>query len=234
MLMTSRFVLHIGLEKTGTTSIQYFLQTHEQRFIKHGFLYPRAGRISGGHHNLAFALGFSTLKADPRILGDLREEIGGWQSQVILSSENFSINAGKGPISSLRALLEPLADQIMILVYYRPQHEWLQSVYIERKRWGLKQDFHSFCRDIVPIYEALPDIWRDFFPTAKLVIRQYSRRHNVINDFTSLIGLPKFEYDESKWFLHSTPIKKYKDEFGEPSESDEKTDGGDWGWQSVR
>jgi hypothetical protein len=236
--MASRIVVHIGLEKTGTTSIQRYLEIHALKLMKEGFLYPRAGRVGGGHHNLAFALGFSTLEADTHILDDLKVEIRRWPHQVILSSENFSImgrkGGGKDSISALRILLEPLAEQIMVLIYYRPRQEWLRSLYIERKRWGLKQEFSAFCRDIVPVYEALPDVWRDAFPAATLVVRRYDRNHNVISDFTDLLGLPRFEQDKPHLRLHETPMETYKDEFGEHPEPDGNTGADDWGWESVR
>lgn len=50
-----KIYLHIGTHKTGTKSIQWFLQEHEEQLAREGFLIPRAGTTTqiAGHHRLA-------------------------------------------------------------------------------------------------------------------------------------------------------------------------------------
>jgi len=54
--MTRRVVLHAGLHKTGTTSLQSFLFGAGEALRRNGFIYPRAGAfewLGGGQHNIA-------------------------------------------------------------------------------------------------------------------------------------------------------------------------------------
>jgi len=49
--------IHIGLHKTGTTSIQNFLTLNENILSKKGYLYPATGRKGQAQHLLAQAMG---------------------------------------------------------------------------------------------------------------------------------------------------------------------------------
>jgi hypothetical protein len=44
--------IHVGPHKTGTTSIQWFLQENRGALLKHGYFVPESGNIHGGHHPL--------------------------------------------------------------------------------------------------------------------------------------------------------------------------------------
>ena len=50
--------IHIGINKTGSTSIQRFLCDNRQQLKTEGYLYPQTGRSKHAHHELASALGF--------------------------------------------------------------------------------------------------------------------------------------------------------------------------------
>jgi hypothetical protein len=42
--------IHVGPHKTGTTSIQWFLQENRAELLKHGYFVPESGNVHGGHH----------------------------------------------------------------------------------------------------------------------------------------------------------------------------------------
>src|SRR5919106_1288933 len=49
--MTKRICyIHVGPHKTGTTSIQRFLQENRTELLKHGYFVPESGNVNGGHH----------------------------------------------------------------------------------------------------------------------------------------------------------------------------------------
>lgn len=187
--MADEVVLHVGLEKTGTTSIQYWLSRQREELRERGFCYPDSGMVECGHHDLAFAAGFSTLEADVRVFDELRRELASWDGAVLLSSENFSIGGTQVKIANLRELLGRLGRRIRVLIYYRAQGEWLRSVYIERMRWGLRQPFDEFCRVIVPTYEELPALWQCVFGMEQVCVRTVHSGCNVIPDYAMVVGL---------------------------------------------
>jgi hypothetical protein len=225
--MATRVVIHIGLEKTGTTSIQHFLATNAALLHEHGWLYPLAGRINSGHHAVAFALGFSTIRHDHHVLTDLARELQAWPGAAVLSSENFSINVTDLNVRKLRAALAGVTPQVQIVVYYRAKNEWLQSLYLERKRWGLNKDFHAFAQATVAEYERLPELWRAEFGDA-LIIRRFEKKNDVVTDFTNLLGLSGSLPQEQEIRLHQTPRDKLEQLSAETALGD---DG--WGWSVL-
>ena len=61
-----RIFLHIGLHKTGSTTIQAFLKKNQSILLEHGYFFPQTGlrnEYYGGHHNLAWLL-MNLEKAD--------------------------------------------------------------------------------------------------------------------------------------------------------------------------
>src|SRR5437764_216315 len=45
--------IHVGPHKTGTTSIQWFLQENRAQFLEHGYFVPKSETKRGAHHALA-------------------------------------------------------------------------------------------------------------------------------------------------------------------------------------
>jgi len=48
--------IHVGPHKTGTTSIQWFLQENGVELLKHGYFVPESETKRGAHHALAEGL----------------------------------------------------------------------------------------------------------------------------------------------------------------------------------
>ena len=55
-------ILHIGMPKTGTTTIQHFLRINYDILLQGGVLYPQSGRTYEAHHQ--FAAAFHDFKID--------------------------------------------------------------------------------------------------------------------------------------------------------------------------
>ena len=56
--------LHLGKPKTGTTTIQKYLSANAKVLLAEEYLYPFAGRVLAGHHDIYFDLAKS-----PRYIG---------------------------------------------------------------------------------------------------------------------------------------------------------------------
>jgi hypothetical protein len=48
--------IHVGPHKTGTTSIQWFLQENREELLKHGYFVPESESKRGAHHALVESL----------------------------------------------------------------------------------------------------------------------------------------------------------------------------------
>jgi hypothetical protein len=142
--------VHIGLHKTGSTSIQKMLAAEESRLRECGIVYPKTGRNGpeGAHHLLAWELnrkpGFDGSTHFNALADEL--ESAKWPDRVILSSENFSAHIDRPRLMArLRRKIERLGYRLRIIAYVRPQEAALQSLYTQKlKALKLSHDFETF------------------------------------------------------------------------------------------
>lgn len=147
-----RAVLHIGTEKTGTTSIQRSLAENRQALATQGVYVPFSGTISDGD---ASHVGFTAaalregpaaegllglLHTRPRLCGkayadDLIARVGDElrsldraPEMLLLSNEHVHSRLFEASeVSALHGILAALAEEIHVLLYIRPQHDIAQS-----------------------------------------------------------------------------------------------------------
>ncbi|HVA26744.1 MAG TPA: hypothetical protein VNF68_01085 [Candidatus Baltobacteraceae bacterium] len=144
-------IIHVGTHKTGTTSLQLFLDANEDALRKGGLYLPRAGRpqeMAWGNHRLAWELLVNGESEDLRaLLAELREV-----SPVcaMLTAEDLSLLWARP--DALVALAEGLASvgyAPKILMYLRPQAAYAESMYVERIKQG----------HLRPVAEYLEEVW---------------------------------------------------------------------------
>src|ERR1700744_5933867 len=86
-----RYVLHIGTNKTGTSTLQHYLGTNRDMLKSQGIWYPTIGKFRYAHHDLADAIKhggeFGQYGIDPEILNP--QNISSDISTIVISSEAF-------------------------------------------------------------------------------------------------------------------------------------------------
>jgi hypothetical protein len=167
-------LLHIGSEKTGTTSIQHWAAANRGPLAERGILHPAApgeredGRPRPNHVGLALAvserarrpdlLGMLGL-ADPaaaaayaaRMERRLAEEIAAAGcGTLLLSNEHLSSRLrDEAEVAALRALVERAAGAVAewrIVLYHRRQDEMIQSIHAMRVLYGATEPFRLAAR----------------------------------------------------------------------------------------
>lgn len=152
-------VIHIGTEKTGTTSLQKFFSINTDLLSEGGIWYPDSERLDychrHGHFPLAAALfdecpDFVTpnkhFKAEPLYAQLLRDFEARDETALLLSAEHFSSRCSQpAMIARLRSLLQDY--HVRILVYVRPQHELLLSAYSTFLKSGGKKTLEEVSRE---------------------------------------------------------------------------------------
>ena len=136
-----RAILHVGTEKTGSTSIQAFLAGNIPLLAKHGIAYlpccglPASQRlvaaalVAGEQDHLAASLGLPaaelSLERKSRFRARLATELAGLPARihtVLFSSEHLhSRLIDQGSVQRLHDLVAPLVDEVAVLVYLRRQ-----------------------------------------------------------------------------------------------------------------
>ena len=196
--MPRHLVLHIGLPKTGTTSIQRVLITKRDDLREQGYFYPRVKeggvpqflhKVERGGRAVQF---WRELKAE---IDDLPQDV----STVILSNEQCSVAFRDTKlIGSLHDRLADRFTSIRVAVYLRRQDLHAASVFAQRLRTGRQvapPDLASFAAEMAPFhdYEALLSRWAEVFGEAAMMPRIYARDclpgGDVVRDFLELCGL---------------------------------------------
>lgn len=134
MSQNIQLFLHIGMNKTGSTSLQYWLNSHYDQLLQQRILYPRAIMEGDAHYTLTDAFRvdgkFSNeqIKALTRIRKLLQLEMQGLGIQkLILSSEGLI--CVREP-RHIKAYFSQLGFQdIKVVVHLRRHDHWWRSMF---------------------------------------------------------------------------------------------------------
>ena len=196
-------VLHIGMNKTGTTALQSYLLSVSSELAKHGIVYPRTGLMGAAHYGVSASLGFCNAGAPSewkaplkKLRQGLESEINSHTQQVILSSEDFLLNK---PFEPLKDFLQ--GYPVKVIVYLRRHDYWWLSGYAQAVKmkylppWPRgPYGFINFQRKKNPRYgdyRYLVDRWANAFGAENIIVRPYEKEQNqptLACDFLSALG----------------------------------------------
>lgn len=213
-----RIFLHIGLEKTGTTSIQRFLQKNRDALRAKDYLYPRNLAPGGGgsqHAVVAYAQNDDKIDdtrmhweaTDPQSIKRFRNRLDNnfiprlveaKCNNIIISSEHLSSRLKtREELERLRELLGPIASDIHVYVYLRRQDDFFLSSYSTYVKSGDSRRFDQVAQPQSETsrydYLMLLDLWADVFGEDKIFANLFDRRYlhdgDVVSDFLTKIGI---------------------------------------------
>ncbi|NQY74744.1 MAG: hypothetical protein HRT90_08285 [Candidatus Margulisbacteria bacterium] len=203
-----KVILHIGSEKTGSTSIQMLLRKSQKLLLSNGILYPST--LSHDLHHAIFCSCF-TAEADllqynlgrDRIQVLLERDKGylcafekllleTHAHTVILSYEGFW-RLTEDSLNEVRAFLENYCDEIKIVFYARPPLAYAKSAMSQRVKMGRRVGEND---DLFFVnYQDILDKFGQVFGKSQIDVRLFSKETlpagNVVLDFLSLLNLPK-------------------------------------------
>jgi hypothetical protein len=138
--MSLDFIIHVGSPKTGTSSLQFFLNKNASLLKLLGFYYPMhdydPNGISGGHHLFAKSILDNDLSKSLEILSLYKKESKG--KTVLLSSESLY-----GCYRNLSKVLS--IYKVRIVIFTRNPIDYLVSNYCQVvKRHGFTDSFEVY------------------------------------------------------------------------------------------
>lgn len=208
--MIARCWLHIGTEKTGSTSIQTFLAENRAALRVRGWLYPRTTGIRAHHDLVAYSLDderdddtrratggrqFSLDVFRRLLLESLENEItASGASTLALSNERLATRLLRPTeIARIKGLCDRFAHETKVVVYLRNQPDFLVSRYTNVIWEGGTREFDFQGRTAIADYALLLDRWSHEFGKENLVVRRFEPvdfpNCDLIADFTRSIGL---------------------------------------------
>lgn len=214
-----RAILHIGTEKTGTTSIQKFLFENRSKLCASGLLFPASAGFISNQRLVVYGkkapeqdlAGPSLDVTDAIALSQWKEqfvmehcsEVLAFQarhvddSTVIYSAEHLQSRLTTvDEIKRIAHLLRPLFDEVRILVYLRRQDRYALSAHSTSVRGGDPNMF-AFERlnAVGPYYNyrMLLERWSAVFGAQNIDVRVFEKNrlqgHDVVTDFRNVTGV---------------------------------------------
>jgi hypothetical protein len=213
--------LHIGTEKTGTTTIQEFLRANRGRLLARGVQYPKLPgppnqicltaaaleEVNASVKNMLHLHSANDLEVFRQTLSAALSQAvsGSGCKMAILSNEHCSSRLQQpAEVQTLHDMLRPHFDRIFIVVYLRRQDEFLLSTYSTAVKSGVERELglpkFSPRHDRRYDYWKLLSRWATVFGRDAMICRRFERstlkNGDVIDDFLQTVGVendPAFE-----------------------------------------
>jgi hypothetical protein len=215
-------ILHLGAEKTGTSSIQKYFGVHREALLGEGLLYPESFTNPSGHVHLKLSGAAVDGSLDPSnpqgvaFRAELDRALKRGAKTVVFSSEFFhSELRDNNAVERLKAFLSAYFDRFKLIYYARRQDQMLASMHSTAIQGGWTTDPRA-----LSVYEskghyyfdhaAVCDLWAGAFGRENLVCRIFERdkliNRDIIDDVISVAGAnldperPKVSANESLSF----------------------------------
>jgi hypothetical protein len=152
-------IIHIGTHKTGTTSLQIFVEQNRAALQQAGLALPRAGRPAmspTGNHQFGWDLLVRGSSDDlPRLTQELRESP---VDAALLTSEDLCLLYARSKTLEMMAEAISAAGYVpKIAVYLRPQAAYAESMYVERIKHDYVRPLRSYLDQILQTGRYVPD-----------------------------------------------------------------------------
>lgn len=193
----SKYIVHIGAGKTGSSTIQNFLRLNSEALLNHGFYVPGSdlgnGKMTGEH---VWATQKLLGESDPnsairKALLSMRDTAPE-ATTTLISAENLS-NLGNA-----RAFIGALPnDNCKVIIYIRRQDELLMSAW---QQWHSKvePDMHAWIVKALMQYghwDRVINEWADVVGKSNIIVRVFDKADfidgDLISDYCHCIGLRK-------------------------------------------
>ena len=186
-----KLVIHAGVHRTGTTSLQRFLAKNREGLAARGVAYPGT---EGNHQSLAWAL--HRGQAGPHgVLALVEEAEVTGAEHVVLSGEDFAIHREL-------AWAERVAKEIdtRAVFYLRRQDHWVMSWYNQQVKWPFnaakaRMDPAAFLATIDDFYwldyARMLDRWVSVLGEDRVEVGVLERGQvaNTVSDFLERVGI---------------------------------------------
>lgn len=212
----TKVLVHIGLPKTGSTTIQGLLHNNQQKLVQFGVLYPSATGAPTSKGLVPYAIGESYFGRYPLPPDSPRDQYGYRQylgvklldeiaktapQTVLISSEALGVRLHHtDELERLAELFSTFATSTTIIAYLRRQDEAALSF-----AWNYVRSGASNALAFPPTGKALRmydyyktiSLWAKVFGKSAIRVQRFGQKYfsggDLLSDFLSIVGVDKNE-----------------------------------------
>ncbi|HEX3420759.1 MAG TPA: hypothetical protein VHT01_05995 [Candidatus Udaeobacter sp.] len=202
--MTKRIChIHAGPHKTGTTSIQWFLQENRAELLNDGYFVPESETKRGSHHALVEGLaGLDVGEHRESLVARSIAEIAETPAQaIIISSEALEgLFRNRQNTKTFFNRIHELNLQPKLILFPRNQSQWINSSYSHSvKAFRRSDSFESGAFGFAQSPDSRFSRWIELAEThgAELIARPFNKetlRRGVIPEFLDTIGITSSQF----------------------------------------
>lgn len=185
-----RLIIHGGIHRTGTTTLQRFFSGSRDQLLQQGFLYPFDAT---NHQRLAWDILAGRLSG-PEMLRQLQKAGEGVEATaILLSGEDFCIHKDLRWLTPIRRHFDVEAH-----FYLRRQDNWLMSWYNQHIKWPFEKrksrlNSDEFLQTIEDYYWLnyywLAANWSEALGKNSVHLHVFEEKTDVVADFCGRLGL---------------------------------------------
>ncbi len=204
--------LHIGMHKTGTTTLQNTLSAHRSLLAEHGINYLDLGANHSRPLYSMFAEHPETYHANRRAGLSDASEAAAYNANnkarverlltannalvTIISGEDLSL-LKKDAVPRLKAFLARYFDTLQVIGYVRPARAFINSLCVQAVKGGATLE-HLVQKPPSPDYQWRFNKYRQTFGKDSVRLRLFERsqlaQNCIVADFIQMAGLPSELY----------------------------------------
>jgi len=195
--------IHVGPHKTGTTSIQWFLQENRAELLTDGYFVPESETKRGAHHALAEALAGLDVgeHREPLVARSIAAIAETPARTIIISSEALEgLFRNRKNTTAFFNRIQELNLQPKLILFPRNQSQWINSSYaFSVKSFRRSDSFEPAAFGFAQSPDARFSRWIKLAEThgAELIARPFNKetlRRGVIPEFLQSIGITSSQF----------------------------------------
>lgn len=212
-----KIIIHVGMHKTGSSSLQQTYFENYDILVNNGVLFPKScfkqlaeyggkENTTCGHEFLVEAI-YKSEERKNIVLAALRSEIELTKPSIVfLSAENLTHPLGGDLSEKLYAMLKIISDDLEVVVTLREPFSWLDSYYREvvSNGWGFEmRKFESYLKQYfnTMLFGNVIRSYCDSFGDDNVSVVVYGPaifKDGIENVFCSLFFQRCIEFEKSK------------------------------------
>jgi len=197
--------IHVGPHKTGTTSIQWFLQENREELLKHGYFVPESETKRGAHYSLVEKLCGLELgeHREPLVAKSIRALVETPSEAIVISSESLEgILRSRKHADVFFSRIGELSLEPKLILFPRNQPQWINSSYSSSVKSFRRSDPFQPLRFVQSVdakfsrWLALADAY-----VAELIARPFTKEtiaRGVIPEFLGSIGINSSQFQDGQ------------------------------------